>query len=63
MYESLAVPNLWTAKRTTRIAIDMDEISSDRLGTVRAIPATAEVTETAGVNMPSARVRAVPNRV
>ena len=33
------------------------------LGTDNPIPATAEVTETAGVSIPSASVREVPNSV
>ena len=63
MKESLAVPNLWARNRATRKPIEMEEILLVRLGTDNAIPATADVTETAGVSIPSASVRAVPNSV
>jgi hypothetical protein len=49
--------------RATRKAIDIGPMLGVREGTERAIPPTAEVTETAGVNMPSAKVRAVPNKL
>ena len=59
---SFAVPNLWLRKRTSNIAIEMGVVSLVTDGLATAIPATAEVTDTAGVNMPSAIVRLVPNR-
>ena len=40
--------------------MDMGMTSLETLGFATAIPATALVTDTAGVNMPSARVRLVP---
>ena len=40
------------------MGITLDEID----GFATAMPATALVTETAGVKIPSARVRLVPNR-
>jgi hypothetical protein len=43
--------------------MEMEEISLVRRGVVRANPATADVTETAGVNIPSANVSAVPNKL
>jgi hypothetical protein len=61
MKESLAVPNLWTKNRVTRKPTEMEEMLLFRLGTDSPIPATADVTETAGVSIPSATVRAVPN--
>jgi len=42
--------------------MEMTPISLAIFGTDSAIPATADVTDTAGVNMPSATVSAVPNR-
>ena len=63
MKESLAVPNLWARNRATMTPIEIDEILWFRLGTDNPIPATAEVTETAGVSIPSANARAVANNV
>jgi hypothetical protein len=59
---NLAVPKRWLTKRTTNIAIEMGIISWETEGLEIAIPATADVTDTAGVNMPSAIVKLVPNR-
>ena len=42
--------------------MDIGVTSDDTLGFATAIPATALVTETAEVKIPSARVRLVPNR-
>lgn len=58
----MAVPKRWLKKRTTKIAIEMGIISLVTEGLAIAIPATADVTDTAGVNMPSAIVKLVPNR-
>lgn len=44
------------------MAIEMGIVSLVTDGLAIAIPATAEVTDTAGVNIPSAMVRLVPNR-
>jgi hypothetical protein len=63
MKDSLAVPNLWTRNSTTRKPIEIAEILFIRLGTLSAMPTTAEVMETAGVSIPSANARAVPNSV
>ena len=63
MKESLAVPNLWARNRVIRRPIEMEEMLLFRLGTDNPIPATADVTETAGVSIPSASVREVPNSV
>jgi hypothetical protein len=49
--------------RAAKKAMDIDPILGVKEGTERAIPPTAEVTETAGVSMPSANVRAVPNKL
>lgn len=43
--------------------IDIGPILVVREGTESAMPPTAEVTDTAGVSMPSAKVRDVPNRL
>jgi hypothetical protein len=59
---NFAVPNLWPRKSTTKMAIDIGIVSLVTDGLATAIPPTAEVTDTAGVNMPSAIVRLVPNR-
>jgi hypothetical protein len=61
--ESLAVPNLWVRNRTTKMPIEIELTLLFRLGTDSPRPATAEVTETAGVSIPSANVRAVANKV
>lgn len=63
MNDSFAVPNLWARKRATRMPIEIEEMLLCRLGTDNPRPATAEVTETAGVSIPSANVRAVANSV
>lgn len=63
MKDSLAVPNLWARKSTTRKPIEMPEMLFFRFGALNAMPTTAEVMETAGVSIPSANVRAVPNSV
>jgi len=63
MKDSLAVPSLWTRNSTTKKPMEIAEIFSFSLGTLNAIPPTAEVMETAGVSIPSANVRAVPNSV
>jgi hypothetical protein len=44
-------------------AMEIGPMLGIKEGTESAIPPTAEVTETAGVNMPSANVRAVPNKL
>ena len=62
MKESLAVPNLWARNRATRKPTEMEDMLLFRLGTDNPRPVTADVTETAGVSIPSASVRAVPNR-
>lgn len=49
-------------KRASNKATEMGIVSLDTEGFATAIPWTAEVTDTAGVNMPSAIVRLVPNR-
>lgn len=59
---SFAVPNLWPRKSAINMAIEMGIVSLVTDGLAIAIPATAEVTDTAGVNIPSAMVRLVPNR-
>jgi hypothetical protein len=43
--------------------MDIGPIFAVREGAEIAIPPTAEVTDTAGVSMPSAKVRDVPNRL
>jgi len=63
MNDSLAVPNLWARNRASRKPIEMEEMFLLVFGTDNPIPATAEVTETAGVSIPSASVREVPNSV
>ena len=63
MNASFAVPNLWARKRATRMPIEIEEMLLLRLGTDSPRPETAEVTETAGVSIPSANVRAVANSV
>ena len=63
MKESLAVPNLCARNRAIRRPIEMEGMLLFRLGTDNPIPATADVTETAGVSIPSASVREVPNSV
>ena len=63
MKESLAVPNLWARNRPTKIPIAMEDMLLFSFGTDNPRPATAEVTETAGVSIPSANVRAVANSV
>ena len=63
MAESLAVPNLWARNRATKIPIEIEDMLLFRLGTDNPRPETAEVTETAGVSIPSAKVRAVANNV
>lgn len=60
--ETFAVPKRWIRKRAAIKAMDIGPMFGVKEGTERAIPPTAEVTETAGVNMPSANVRAVPNK-
>lgn len=45
-----------------RHTIEMGTTSAPTLGFATAIPATALVTDTAGVKIPSARVRLVPNK-
>jgi hypothetical protein len=44
-------------------AMEIGPMLGVRDGTESAIPPTADVTETAGVNMPSANVSAVPNKL
>ena len=44
------------------VTIDIDAVLPETSGFAIAIPATALVTEVAGVRMPSARVRLVPKR-
>ncbi len=58
------VPKGWTAKRRTRMAIEMPTIlfSSAREGTATAMPPAAETMLTAGVKRPSDMVKQVPNR-
>ena len=63
MEESLAVPNLWARNRATKIPMAIVDMLLFRLGTDNPRPETAEVTETAGVSIPSAKVRAVANNV
>ena len=63
MKESLAVPNLWVRNRATKTPMEIEFMLLFRLGTDNPRPATADVTETAGVSIPSAKVRAVPNNV
>ena len=63
MKESLAVPNLWARNRATKMPIEIEDMLSFMVGTDNPRPATAEVTETAGVSIPSANVRAVANNV
>ena len=63
MKESLAVPNLWTRNKAARKPIEMEEMLLFRLGTDNPIPATADVTETAAVSVPSASEREEPNSV
>ena len=63
MEESLPVPNLWARNRATKTPIEIEDMLLFRLDTDNPRPATAEVTETAGVSIPSANVRAVANNV
>lgn len=63
MKASLAVPNLCARNRATKMPIAIEVMLLFSLGTDNPIPATAEVTETAGVSIPSANVRAVANSV
>ena len=63
MKESLAVPNLWARNKATKVPIEIDEMLLFRLGTDNPRPATAEVTEIAGVSIPSANIRPVANKV
>lgn len=57
-----AVSDVAARLKGDRLAIEMGATSLATDGFATAIPATALVTETAGVKMPSAIVRDVPNR-
>jgi hypothetical protein len=57
-----AVPNGCAKKSTTRKAIEMGMTCEPTSGLAAAIPLTADVTDTAGVKTPSAKVRAVPSK-
>lgn len=53
--------NLWM-KVVDKLTVEIGTMSLEMLGFATAIPATALVTETAGVSMPSASVRLVLKR-
>ena len=60
---SLAVPNLCPQKRTTKNPILMGTTLSATTGATTASPPTEDVTDTAGVRIPSEMVKAVANSV
>lgn len=61
--DNFCVPILWPRKSTIRNAIEMGRTLSATTGATTAKPPTLEVTETAGVRIPSAMVHDVAKRV
>ena len=61
--DTLAVPNLWMRKRATIKPIEIEAMLLLNCGATNARPETADVTDTAGVSIPSAKVNAVPKRL